>query len=86
MTAAATYASQRRRLPDGARFAEVSELFALPPEIVERIVVWLGGSGSYEYASGWMRLDTLLTQSAHASHLCSCPASMVVVVAERSEP
>lgn len=69
-----------RRLPKGARFAQVTELFDMAAEDVEHTMIWLGGEHSW--SSGWMQLASLLRRPypSHEAHLSSCPSSMVVVV------
>lgn len=80
--------SSRRQLPKGARFEQVIDLFELPPEVVERTVLWCGGTGDPNWADGWMPLARLVQRPypSHETHLSSCPATMVVIVAERREP
>lgn len=79
--------SRRRRLPDGARFAHVSDLYELPAEILARTVVWCGGSGDPNRASGWIEAERMCQRPApmHETNLSNVPSSMVVVVAERRE-
>lgn len=80
---AITPISHGKRLPAGARFARVEELFALTPEGRERIEVWTGRS--MLGFDQWMPAARLLLRPAPygEASLASAPSGLVVVVRNR---
>lgn len=66
-----------RRLPTGARFATVAELFDMPTARQQRTFVWCPGPGGE-----WAPVYRLLTWSTKEATLAWSPSAMVLVVRE----
>lgn len=74
-----------RRLPEGARFVTVSELYDMLPEDLDRTQVWTPVNGKTERYSGWMPARTVVNQGGSRQvSFAMAPSSLVVVV--RTEP
>lgn len=65
---------------------QVTDLYALPPDVLARTVVWCGGSGDPNWSTGWIEAERLCRRPApvHETSFANVPSGMVVVVAERS--
>lgn len=67
-----------RRLPPGARFATVGDLFDLPPADVDRLEYWCPAS-----STGWAPIGRLTMSGTYGeASLRYAPSGMVVVVRE----
>lgn len=74
-----------RRLPQGARFTTVEQLYALPDETRETTEVWTPNGVTDPTGYGaWMRVADLLPFHSHRSTLAQVPSGMVVVVRDRA--